>query len=682
MLKKKTGIKPKPKGPPLRRNVPGESQGQTEERPSQTPGPTPAPVVSEQSASTVNITQKSATDDATVPPSQAKATSLPTAAPPLEAPVPTPPPTAPVDDGPVPTGVGISEAATAETSGQQREVTQANSDSAVAGSRLDADHALTSAGPSASDLAPAAPSQVDPVQPSEKVSAPPARSRLPAARPATAIRPLGTTSATASASITTSLLTAIQPTLPRDTAIAVPATPPDSETVTPSEAAEIGAPVDLPQQSIEATDEPDVNEPPAVPPKSKRAPRKRKGADDNSEANGEPLHAPKRTRKKPAAAENTAVAEDGNVEDGESSQTPAPIPVRPRRVRVPVVRDASEGQSTNEGSDAGSGVGVNESQPRRRGGGGRQRSMTPEDADQQKVDMRQVKMGDLVKDLKIGKKFSRHDELLERERKKKLKAKMRAAGLDPDAVQDDAATEAASATGTPDPGASGTTSGGVKKVPEAVTSAAAVAPSFQIVDGQIVLNQASLQYDRHAAAADAAGEMEEEEEDEFTHHTTQNSYRRKIQKPNHWNDLDTEQFYDALRIFGTDFETIAKMFPGKNRRHLKLKFNREERANPTRVNAALVGERMAEIDLVDFQRRAGLQLRPTDEILREETARAEALAQQERAVEEEAAAEETRKREALLSKSAKEKEDEEDARVKGRGRGRKKKQEGGFGMFG
>ncbi|RKU41751.1 Transcription factor TFIIIB component B [Coniochaeta pulveracea] len=593
MLKKKTGIKPKPKGPPLRRNVPGESQGQTEERPSQTPGPTPAPVVSEQSASTVNITQKSATDDATVPPSQAKATSLPTAAPPLEAPVPTPPPTAPVDDGPVPTGVGISEAATAETSGQQRE-----------------------------------------------------------------------------------------PTLPRDTAIAVPATPPDSETVTPSEAAEIGAPVDLPQQSIEATDEPDVNEPPAVPPKSKRAPRKRKGADDNSEANGEPLHAPKRTRKKPAAAENTAVAEDGNVEDGESSQTPAPIPVRPRRVRVPVVRDASEGQSTNEGSDAGSGVGVNESQPRRRGGGGRQRSMTPEDADQQKVDMRQVKMGDLVKDLKIGKKFSRHDELLERERKKKLKAKMRAAGLDPDAVQDDAATEAASATGTPDPGASGTTSGGVKKVPEAVTSAAAVAPSFQIVDGQIVLNQASLQYDRHAAAADAAGEMEEEEEDEFTHHTTQNSYRRKIQKPNHWNDLDTEQFYDALRIFGTDFETIAKMFPGKNRRHLKLKFNREERANPTRVNAALVGERMAEIDLVDFQRRAGLQLRPTDEILREETARAEALAQQERAVEEEAAAEETRKREALLSKSAKEKEDEEDARVKGRGRGRKKKQEGGFGMFG
>jgi transcription factor TFIIIB component B'' len=308
--------------------------------------------------------------------------------------------------------------------------------------------------------------------------------------------------------------------------------------------------------------------------------------------------------------------------------------------------------------------------------------VTPEDADQQKVDMRQVKMGDLVKDLKIGKKFSRHDELLERERKKKLMAKMRAAGLDPDAAQDDGASEAASAPGTPAPGASGGTSGGIKKAPEPVSTAAAVAPSFQIVDGQIVLNQASLQYDRHAAAADAAGEMEEEEEDEFTHHTTQNSYRRKIQKPNHWNDFDTEQFYDALRIFGTDFETIAKMFPGKNRRHLKLKFNREERSNPARINAALVGERMAEIDLEEFQKRAGLQLKPTDEILNAEQARAEALAQEEQVVEEEAAAEEARKREALFSKGVKEKEDEEDAQVKGRGRGRKKKQEGGFGMFG
>jgi transcription factor TFIIIB component B'' len=150
------------------------------------------------------------------------------------------------------------------------------------------------------------------------------------------------------------------------------------------------------------------------------------------------------------------------------------------------------------------------------------------------------------------------------------------------------------------------------------TPATASGPQFHIVDGQIVVDQSSLLVDRHAAAAAAhAGQdMEEIEENDFTRLTTSASYMTgsKLRGPNHWSDADTERFYEYLAMFGTDFETISMMFPGKSRRAIKMKFNREEKVRPRRITAAVVGKKHVAIDLEHFRRRAGGELESLESI--------------------------------------------------------------------
>jgi transcription factor TFIIIB component B'' len=306
----------------------------------------------------------------------------------------------------------------------------------------------------------------------------------------------------------------------------------------------------------------------------------------------------------------------------------------------------------------------------------RHRSPTPEDAEEQKVDPSQVTMGDLVKDLRIGRKFSRHDELLERQRMKKLKSKM-AGGIPGGAGSNDAADSSGSAGGSK----AGTPGPAHHEAGESSSSAAAAAarpltdgaPQFQIIDGQIVVNQSTRQFDRHAAAAREAGDLEEEIEDDFTHHTTSNTYMKRQQKPNHWTAIETETFYRGLRMFGTDFALLCKMFPGKNRRHVKLKFNREERAHPAKVNAALVGVKTVGIDLDEYKSHTGLEYKSVDEIEAEQARVEEEFEAEQRRAEEQAAAEAKKRQEELFGKK-------EEVEKKGKGRGRRKKEGGGMGL--
>jgi transcription factor TFIIIB component B'' len=55
-----------------------------------------------------------------------------------------------------------------------------------------------------------------------------------------------------------------------------------------------------------------------------------------------------------------------------------------------------------------------------------------------------------------------------------------------------------------------------------------------------------------------------------------------------WSVEATAKFYRALAQFGTDFTMLAQMFPSRQRRHIKLKFNREERAHPDLIKRALM----------------------------------------------------------------------------------------------
>ncbi|KAI3400961.1 hypothetical protein diail_1169 [Diaporthe ilicicola] len=316
-----------------------------------------------------------------------------------------------------------------------------------------------------------------------------------------------------------------------------------------------------------AESEADTGTEPVGPPKKKRAPRKKKAVVNGEESatqangaeNGEAV-APK--RRAPRRRKNTAPAGHDEGGEGEDGANPA----------------ETEGEET-------------ETTKRIR----RKRSVTPEDAEQQRVDHEQMVMRELTRDLRIGAKFSKYDELRDRIRKKRAHQRLIKLGkLQPGEEMPD---ENTSESGTPAPDA-------VKKpapaLPRLVVDEGPVdaVPQLEIVDGHIRINEASMQYDRHAAADQARGVVLEQEEDDFTTPVTQQTYMRRQPQGNFWTDAETIKFYHGLRMFGTDFNTISKMFGGaKNRRQVKLKFNREERANPVAVNRCIIGEKDVPMNL-------------------------------------------------------------------------------------
>ncbi|KAJ9482913.1 hypothetical protein VN97_g10508 [Penicillium thymicola] len=200
----------------------------------------------------------------------------------------------------------------------------------------------------------------------------------------------------------------------------------------------------------------------------------------------------------------------------------------------------------------------------------KKREPTPEGAETVEILPNVVKMSELCKDLRTGKKSKRETEL------RKI---------------DQAEEERKKQDGTPGPG----TGTPVKQTePEPEESEKPVdwkpqsGPIMRIVNGEIVLDNTSLQVDRHADAARAAGDLEDVVESSFTRKINQASYGKRT-KTETWDEEMTDLFYRGLRIFGTDFMVISKMFPGRSRRQIKLKFNNEERRDPQRIKETLMG---------------------------------------------------------------------------------------------
>ncbi|GIZ48033.1 hypothetical protein CKM354_001110800 [Cercospora kikuchii] len=129
-------------------------------------------------------------------------------------------------------------------------------------------------------------------------------------------------------------------------------------------------------------------------------------------------------------------------------------------------------------------------------------------------------------------------------------------------------------------------------------------------DGNIVVDPKTMVVDRQAeAVAAAAADRPVEEINDlttFNNRTTWiNENRREPTdrvplwkwKSDPWTEEETDEFYDALRMFGTDFLIISKMFPPKTRRMIKAKFTREEKLDPERINRALNGQETRKLDL-------------------------------------------------------------------------------------
>ncbi|KAJ1335551.1 transcription factor TFIIIB component B'' [Microdochium nivale] len=256
----------------------------------------------------------------------------------------------------------------------------------------------------------------------------------------------------------------------------------------------------------------------------------------------------------------------------------------------------------------------------------RRRSPTPEDAINVKVDHTAVKMSELTRDLGIGVPFKHAEAIAERAREARNRARLRKLekdkirmGLLPDPGDDIHGSHKRDADQNAGKGRLGSSApdGGDGEAPDSA------GPGYIVVDGQIIINQQSLMIDNHASAENDISMMRTVVEDDFTHLTTSASFMRpsRVMGANSWTEDETEKFYEYLGMFGTDFETISHMFPGKNRRMVKLKFNREERVRPNRINAAVMPRNGRDLNIdLDHYKEKRTNWQEADEIMREHDA--------------------------------------------------------------
>ncbi|GKZ22704.1 transcription factor TFIIIB component B [Aspergillus brasiliensis] len=204
----------------------------------------------------------------------------------------------------------------------------------------------------------------------------------------------------------------------------------------------------------------------------------------------------------------------------------------------------------------------------------KKREPTPEGAESVEIAPAMVKMSELCKDLRTGKMSKRETELRNMEQAE-LERKQKA--------QQEGDTEAPVKENSND-------ASPLEDQGDNTDNKAQAGPVMRIVNGEIVLDTASLQVDRHADAARNAGELEDVIENSFTRKINQATYGKRS-KTESWDEQMTDLFYRGLRMFGTDFMMISKLFPGRSRRQIKLKFNNEERRDPERIKETLLGPR-------------------------------------------------------------------------------------------
>jgi transcription factor TFIIIB component B'' len=279
----------------------------------------------------------------------------------------------------------------------------------------------------------------------------------------------------------------------------------------------------------------------------------------------------------------------------------------------------------------------------------KERAATPEGASDEEIDITVMTMGDLTKDLKIGKKFSKFAEIKEMEEKKKqeaMRAKMRreypelAPLLDgnaaPSELQPNSATQEQQSNSGPNvPAAEGREASPER--PMGVVSG----PQMRVLNGALILDESSLTIDRQANANMEREAMETVEENDFTRVVTQGTYMKR-EPARSWDSAANQLFYKGLKQFGTDFQMIASMFPHRNRRQIKLKFNKEEKVNAAKINRILMNPKEP-INLDDFEKMSNKKL-VSLEVLDAETAKFDAEQREEIEKYAEAAAEATRKK--------------------------------------
>eukprot|EP00944_MAST-04C_sp_MAST-4C-sp1_P015642 g15642.t1 len=110
-----------------------------------------------------------------------------------------------------------------------------------------------------------------------------------------------------------------------------------------------------------------------------------------------------------------------------------------------------------------------------------------------------------------------------------------------------------------------------------------IVPTVHMVDGNIVINQASMVF---VPEANNTALEESNTAEESHNRVTSASYSRRTPAMR-WTVKDTRKFYDVLRQFGPNFAIIEEYFPQRTRRQIKNKFIKEEIQNRKLINWAV-----------------------------------------------------------------------------------------------
>ncbi|MCJ1466051.1 hypothetical protein MMC07_004670 [Pseudocyphellaria aurata] len=288
--------------------------------------------------------------------------------------------------------------------------------------------------------------------------------------------------------------------------------------------------------------------------------------------------------KKPQASSKEKVKEHKGKGGPDSKQ-----PRKPRGKKLGSPEELNVASTTAEiDADAIQGSSDNKKFKRRR----TRREATPEGAEDVRIVPSEMKMSDLCTNFRTGRKSAREVELEKLEKaelihKKQRKQQQVTGEIDTSGQASESADQRLERLARE--------KGNQEEAPRAV-------PNTIIVDGQIQIDETSLQLDRHANAAEErdAEQLEGVDESELTRCVTQETWGKR-DKSGSWNGESTDRFYDGLRMFGTDFGMISKLFPGRTRHSVKLKFCKEEKLDKQNIKRILLGERIP-VDMEEYSK--------------------------------------------------------------------------------
>ena len=345
-----------------------------------------------------------------------------------------------------------------------------------------------------------------------------------------------------------------------------------------------------------------------------------------------------------------------NLNDGASMQVGKPKKTRQTTkvmgkqrmedLAAVIVADATRGGRESDGKGQ---------KRQNRGKGPRKRAPTPENAESVRIEPGVITMADLCQDNRTGKKSKRETALqaCDEEERSAKKADAQQLSVEAETLTENMPQRSAEIADV-DAGAEDSNRSQLR----------ALVPSVRIVNGQIVHDESSRTIDRVALANEARGDNEVVVVVDSLSHKVNSATYMKRERSSKWNEAMTDQFYDGLRMFGTDFSMICKMFPGKSRKAVKLKFSKEEKFFPQRIKSTLLGERLP-VDMEEFSKMSNTIYRDPKE-LESDLAEDRKRLEEEQAKEKEAMEEAVRERaeEAAAEAAAESAEGGEDSSAK------------------